>query len=438
MMNPSVILSVLSVVQLLFSLFLQLIIMNIFGIDVTLDVYLASNTINFILVTVANNIINFSVTPYLTRYVTRKRFKTFAYNGSTLINIFLIGFLILAIIQTIFSSAITELLFSGFQENDKELLEKMFIMQGFISIISVIIGVLTAINYALNRLKRTILLPIVSIIAQIVAVCFLHDKLGVYSLVVALAINQILNAVLLSFDLLKFYYFRISINNDIQEIFRKMFPLFCSSSFSKTDVVFDRYFASALAAGSITMLYYGNMAVTVLSSVISRGISITSLRKMSELEKEPDIMHLYFIKLYKIMLLLTFSVSMLVVLFGKLGLSLVVFTGKISPEQIDGLYTVILCFLGVFIGGSLSSVLVNAFYAKGYTGLVSFITISMYAAGLVAKVIFFKIYGFYTLPLVFSIKSIITTVLLLIMYHFYIHKIMFKEIFMFPRRLHKS
>ncbi len=420
-------LSLLSIIQLIISFLLQMFILNIFGMGAHLDIFIASNTLNYVLVTVATSILNFSLTPFFTGYVKKKRFKTFAANASTMVNLFFLLFLFLALLQAVFADPITRLLFPGFEGEDRTVLNHLFIFQAFISILTVLTGILTAFNYALNKLYKSVLSPVAAIIVQGAAVYFLHKHFGVYALPIALLINNAANLFVLSYGMFKYYSPKIALNTEIKYIFSRMFPLLFSSSFSKTDIVVDRYFTSQLTSGSLALLHYGQLFANVVSTFISKGISIVSLRKMSEMTENKERMHKYFMRLYKIVFLLSAAACIIIVFSGKWFLSLIVISGKISTEQIDSLYKVIVALLGVAVGGSLSSVLVNAFYANGLTGIVSVMGTSLHIIGIVTKVVFFNIYGFYSLPIVFSGKSILNTVILLVMYHFYINKISMAE-----------
>lgn len=402
-------------------------ILNLFGMGEHLDIFIASNTLNYVLVTVATSILNFSLTPFFTGYVKKKRFKTFAASASTLVNVFFLLFLLFAILQAAFAEPITKLLFPGFEGKARVVLNHLFSFQAFISILTVLTGIVTAFNYALNKLYKSILSPIAAIIIQGVTVYFLHEDFGIYVLPIALLINNAVNLFILSYGMLKYYSPKIIFNTEIKYIFNRMLPLLFSSSFSKTDIVVDRYFTSQLTNGSVALLYYGQLFANVTSTFISKGISIVSLRKMSEMIESKARMHKYFMNLYRIVFLLSAAACIIIIFSGKWFLSLIVISGKISAEQIDSLYRVIVALLGVVVGGSLSSVLVNAFYAKGLTGIVSVISSSFHIIGLVMKIVLFNIYGFYSLPIVFSSKSILNTVILLVIYHFYINKISMAE-----------
>ena len=155
-----------------------------------MDIYLSSNTINYILVGVASGAINYALTPELIKLRVLCRYKQLVTLINSIVNIIFIFFLIFAMIQFYFSNNIATILFPGFSDDDNILLGELLAIQAFISIVSVLIGVLNSINYTFNNIYRTILSPIVAGLLQIIFVYYTFEQYGIYSLVYALALNQ--------------------------------------------------------------------------------------------------------------------------------------------------------------------------------------------------------------------------------------------------------
>lgn len=402
-----------------------------FGITENLDIYISSNTINLIIVGVATSALNYAMTPIFAKYYIKKKLKTFKNLANALLNIVFIIFTILAIVQYIFSVEITSFLFPGYQKESNTLIAQLFAMQAFISILSISIGILTAINYTFNNLYRTVIVPIVASLVQIVFVYFTYETLGIFSLVYALAFHQFLVFIALSNSFIKYYQLSIKINTELKDAFMKMYPLLLSSTFSKSDILVDRYFASALVAGSISLLHYGQLFINTLTSIVNKGISLVSLRKFSLIENDKEKFNTYFLDLYQIMLVIIMFFVLEVVITSDMVFDFLLSGDKFSKEKLDILYLVTISFIGIFIGGILSSVLVNAFYAKGLTAIVSTMSIILHTIGIVVKIIAFKLYGFYALAIIMSIKSLIGSALLVFLYNKYIHKIEYSKFLIF-------
>lgn len=412
-----------SLFQLVIAFLFQLFILKIFGISENLDIYFASNTINMIIVTVATSALNYSTTPLFVKYFINRRLKTFKNLANSLLNLLFIIFLVLAILQAIFSTEITATIFPGFTGQQNELISDMFAIQAFISIVSILIGVLNAINYTFNNLYRTVVFPIIGSILQIGFVYFTYESIGIFSLVYALGLFQVFTFLGLSASFIKYYEFKIKINKTLKDTWGKMYPLILSSSFSKSDILVDRYFSSALVVGSITILHYGQLFINILTTFVNKGISLVSLRKFSTIMEDKEMFNGYFLNVYQIMLVISMFVILEVIIASDMVLYYLLQGDSFSEERLEMLYIIIISFLGVFLGGVLSSVLVNAFYSKGLTSLVSKMSITLHVIGIVVKIITFKLYGFYALAIVMSIKSIVNSALLLWFYNTHIYKI---------------
>lgn len=425
--KQSLIISFLSFFQIGISFLFQFFILRIFNISENLDIYIASNTINLIIVGVATGVLNYGLTPIFVKYYKKRKLKAFKNIANSLFNILFIIFLILAIFQYTFSVEITSFLFPGYTGESNILIAQLFAIQAFISILSISIGILNAINYTFNNLYRTIVIPIVASMFQIVFVYFSYELLGIISLVYALALNQLILFIGLSGSVIKHYQFSIKINDELKDSFRKMYPLILSSTFSKSDILVDRYFASALVAGSISILHYGQLFISTLTSLVNKGISLVSLRKFSLIENDKDKFNNYFLDLYQIMLVISMFFVLGVIISSDIVLSFILSKEGGFEEKIDTLYLVTISFIGIFIGGILSSVLVNAFYAKGLTVIVSKMSIILHTVGVVVKIIAFKLFGFYALPVVVSVKSIVGSVILIVLYNRTIYNIEYSK-----------
>lgn len=420
--KQSLLLSILSVFQLGVALIFQLFILRIFNIGISLDLYFASNTINSIIVVVATASLNRAMTPIFIKYSTRNRYRSLRELANSLFNTFLVIFLILAVTQAVFATQITSAMFPGFTGEDNKLLSELFAIQAFISIVSMLIGVLNSLNYTFNNLYRTIAIPICASFLQIVFVYYTHQQLGILSLVYALGINQVIIFICLGAPFVKYYSFTIKFSRQFKDAAGKMLPLTATFLISKSDIIVDRYFASVLVSGSISLLRYGLLFISTLSTVVNNGVSLVSLRKFSKIERDKESFNKYFLSLYKMMLIVTMFFVIGTVLCGDFVIQLLL--GKnMSADSLNSLYYVTLAYIGVFIGKTLSSVLVNAFYAKGLTAVVSKLNISLHLLGIATKIVGFKLFGFFALPIVMSLKNLIISAALLFLYNRCVAKI---------------
>lgn len=403
-------------------------ILNIFGIGAKLDIFIASNTLNLIVIGIATGAINYALTPVFVNLYHSKKISKIRDLANSTINCLLLMFLILAGAQVLFAADIANLLFPGVFKRNEQLLIELMRIQSVISIISITIGVLTSLNYMLNNLYKTIIGSIIAGLLQIIFVYFLKDALGIWALVYGLILNQTFILVFLGIKFFQHYKLQIIWNAEFKDILIKMSSLIVSSTFSKSNILVNRYFGSLLIAGSITILHYGLLFISTFSTVVSKGVSIISLRKFSHLQDDGYDFNQYFVKTYSIMLTIVIFITINIVCFSKTVIYYILVNKHFSTESLNQLHNVTLSFLGVFIGGVLSAILVNTYYAKGRTVFVSKMSVIVQIIGIGLKIITFKVYGFFALPIVTSGQYLITSIILLALYKKYIYEISYLPI----------
>ena len=413
----------------------QIFILNIFGVNSELDIYFASNTINFIIVAVSVGAMNFSITPILIKYYKNDDKKKLGELSSSLFNIIFVCFFLFALLQYFFAPYILQLILPGFSGSELEIAIQLFRLQAFLSIITILSALLLALHYTFNLLYRTIIYPLIAQVAQILFVWIFYKQFGVFALLYGLAISQFLTFVLFAFPFIKLYKFKIIFNSDLKEASRKIFPLMLSSSFSKSNILVDRFFASTLSSGSITLLQYGEKIIRIISDFINKGISLVSLRKFSLKQDNEKEFQMLFYKIYKTMIFIVVPCTFLIIIYLKEALNIVVLSNRLSSSDVENIYLVSIAFIGVFIGGSLSSTITNAFYAKGLTKLIAKMNVILQIFGIVLKIGMFYFIGFLGLPIAFSITSILGSLVLFILYDLYIYSYNKKLLFIYFVRL---
>jgi putative peptidoglycan lipid II flippase len=420
-LKDSVVISFLGLIQAFLTLGYQIFILNIFGLNNELDIYFASNSINFILVSIAVGAINMSITPILIVHYRNKNIRKLGELASSIFNTLFLVFLIIAIFQYCFAPYILRLILPGFEGGNLEIAIKLFRMQAFLSIFTIVSSVLLALHYTFNMLYRSIAYPLMAQAIQILFVWLFYDQFGVFVLLYSLIINQLITFIFFAFPFVRLYRFKIILNSELQEASQKIFPLLISSSFSKSNILVDRFFASSLTAGSITLLYYGEKIIRIVSDFINRGISLVSLRKFSmERDNNEEFQRLFYL-VFESMIFIVVPVTVMIFYFVKDVLNIIVLSNKLTDGGVEDLYWMIISFIGVFIGGSLNATITNAFYAKGLTKLVSKVNVILQIFGIAMKIILFFVFGLWGLPIAFSITSVLGVITFLFLYDKHIY-----------------
>lgn len=422
-MKKSIIISILGFAQLLLAFFFQIFILNVFGVGNELDIYYASNTINLIITAISVGAINFAFTPLFVDYFSKNNLNGLKEIANSLFNIIFIIFLFLASLQWLFSSQLVEAILPGFTSSELDLTVQFFKIFAFVSIVTISNALLRSLYYTFDKFYATIYYSIIGLVIQFSFVYFFYQKIGLFSLIYGIIANQLTMFVLMLIPFVKFYRPKIKWTKDFKIALKNIAPLIISSSFSKSNILIDRFFASTLLPGSITLLYYGEFAVKTISGFVNKGISLVSLRKFSIYSDDIEKLEKLFYFVNKVIIFICVPLLFAIAFFFGDTLKIVAVSEKLSLEDVNKLYLVIVSLLGMFIGGNLSSTLTNVFYAKKLTGLISKTNVGTQVFGIILKISLFYVFGFWGLPIAFSITSLTNTVVLFYLYNTKINKL---------------
>jgi putative peptidoglycan lipid II flippase len=388
-----------------------------------------------VVLAIANSSLNFAITPILITYYKNNNNKALKELANSYLNVLILLFTLLAAIQIIFADSILAVLLPGFSAEKLAITRDFFRLQAIASIFTISSTIFIALNYMQKKYYRTVIFPIVSKIIQIICVLFLNKYFGIYSLIYALVGERIINLLLLCIPYIRYYRFKIVYSKEFKKSITKVLPLILSSSFSKSNIIVDRFFASMLSSGSIALLDYGQKIIKIITSFINKGISIVSLRKFSINENNGNAFNSMFNRVYSVMIFIIIPVTFAIVFFLEDALDIIVHSNKISSGDIRQISLISIAFLGSFIGGSLTGTISNAFYSKGLTKIISKVNIVIQTLSIILKIGLFYIIGFLGLPVGFSIMSIVNSITLLYLYNKKIYKIKIKFIFMYFIRI---
>lgn len=324
--------------------------------------------------------------------------------------------------QFIYADSIINFLLPGFSSNNTKLTVRLFKYQAFLSLFSILSSILTSLHYTHGNLFRTIIYPTIGNSIQFFFVWLFSERFGLYALLYGLVISQSLNFILLSTSFIKKYKFILRFDENVKDLFSKIIPLLFSSIFSKSNIVFDRYFLSILPVGSITIIQYGEKIIKIISGFLNQGLSIVTLTKFSSSQNNEMEFQNIFYKVFKAVIFIICPLIIIIINYSEGFFEILKLSDRLSSENIKNIYNTSLAFLGILIGGSLSSNIANAFYAKGLTKIISKTNVIVQISGLGLKYILFLKYGFWGLPIGASIVSLFNVLILYYLYHKYIFR----------------
>lgn len=205
----------------------------------------------------------------------------------------------------------------------------------------------------------------------------------------------------------------------VMKVLRDSLPGMLSSVWRNAGQIVDRFIGSILPTGTITYLAYAHRIVVVLSSVAARGLGATGIGELSSLASGRD--RLAFItrarEQFETILALSLPLSVVLVVFGVPLFELVFHVGRFSQQDAHMLGLTTAAFCGILLGGSMSTIVSNAFYALHDTRTPAAVTIVTFTAGLGLKVFGGMMLGVIGVALGESVYYLAGLAVLLVAFH---------------------
>lgn len=334
-----------------------------------LDVYNAAFRIpDLIFKLLVTGVLSASFIPVFSSYLHKNK-KVADELASTVINILLIAFTVIAIITFIFITPITKVIAAGFTPDQLILMANL----SRILLIAQIFFLLSNFVTAILQVNQIFIIPALSPIVYnffiIIGIITLSPLFGIYGVVYGAVVGAFFHFAIqipvlkrLGFIYSRKINFRIK---GVKEVFMLMVPRVLSLGLGEIESTITLFFASSLAAGSISLLNLALQFMYLPSRIFGTTIGQASLPILSknvaenELHKFRDtvnriIMQSLFIALPISVLILTERLSIIRILYGsrEFPWSATVLTARILAFLIPG----IIC-------QALIQILVRAFYA---------------------------------------------------------------------------
>lgn len=175
--------------------------------------------------------------------------------------------------------------------------------------------------------------------------------------------------------------------NELELLWRGLWPIWAGAAVYKLDPLVDRYLASGYPPGSVSHLGYAGRLIAALLTLTTNGLAMvvfpvlaqhasTGNTDLLRRELQRALRLLVFLLLPLCAAVLWFSVPLVRDLFER---------GKFQPSDTTMVAALLVCHLGVLIGGSLGEILSKTIYAQGDTRSPTIIRSVGFAVGVVLK-----------------------------------------------------
>lgn len=320
--GAALIVSIAGIMSRLLGLFRDRILASQFGAGDTLDVYYAAFRVpdliyNLLIV----GALSAAFIPVFTGLVGQNRKDKAWKLASSLLTIQIAGVISVSILMIIFAPQIMKLITPGFPEVKMKatvvLMRIMFLSPLFLGVSAVFGGILVS----FKRFLVYALAPIMYNIGIIIGAVFLVKFFGVSGLAWGVVLGAGMHMILqyLAVKSIGFSYQIKNIKNifnnkDVRKIMRLMIPRSLAMGVSQINLLVITFFASTLAAGSLTIFNFANNLQSVPLGIFGISFSLAAFPKLSSLAAKNDLdkFQYVFSKTFKRILFFVIPVSAII------------------------------------------------------------------------------------------------------------------------------
>lgn len=286
----------------------------------------------------------------------------------------------------------------------------------FISSSALLGGALHAIGHFFVPAIAPVIINIVFIIGLCVSLFFnLPVTYLCWFIVFAGLIHFILHLIMY----FRFHFFFGKITRNDFHLFARVMGKFLlclpSISLMEAALFIDTSFASLLAPGSISLLFYANRFVGIPLGVFAVAFSTILLPHFSRVNTfNPKRLHFYLLESAKFIFWVTAPVALLMAFFSEEIFATIFLSKKFTFMQVQEAGNILLAFLLGLFFFSLNKILLNIFYAMHAAWIPAVIALSATAINIILNMLFIERFQTVGLALATTISSIVQTIFFLV------------------------
>lgn len=262
----------------------QVVMAAVFGARTSMDAFLAANAIPQYVIAVLLGSLGVVFIPVFIDYLTTGSQEEAWQIASSVINLTLIGLAVLILLAILSPETILGISAPGLPKDVRQQAVEIALITWPSVLATGVIALLTGIYQSQSRFGWPAAVPVVGAILNLLLIIVLTPRLGIIGLAIANTIGIVLQAGLLlplAFGQGRYRFILNLYHPGVRQVLRLLFPLVLANVVSKATPVIDRYFASQMPEGSISHLGYAFRIFSVLSLLISSGISTVIFPRMA-------------------------------------------------------------------------------------------------------------------------------------------------------------
>jgi putative peptidoglycan lipid II flippase len=258
----------------------------VFGASSDVDIFLVAQIPLIFAIMFIGNVRFYMIPKFIEKKYKFDEKKAWEYIGSILSISIIVGIVFIVCI-TLFSNAFLEIVAPGFTQEQKIDTINSILILCIVPVLIILSGIFVGLLHANGYYYVSALSEYFPSLGIIIIMPLLSKTLGLYSLIISIAVAYLLQFIFL---LLGSWRFRKSISNKtlfprpylVKTTYLNSIFIFLISIYLSVDFVVDRFFASYMAEGTIAILNYANKLAFIPVFTIGYAIMRTTLTDQAE------------------------------------------------------------------------------------------------------------------------------------------------------------
>lgn len=368
----------------------QMVLAAQFGTGLEMDSYLAATSIPTLVTLVLVSSLNVTLVPIFIEVETKKSSEDAWRLASGILNLSAVIFVVITTIGIFAAPQIIRFTTPGFIPGSSHFvlttnLFKVLLPSIFFTGLA---AILKSIYYARNHfLQPSLTLPANSF-CILIGTVLLQNWLGIYSIAVSTLIGAFAQLLLLLPILFSqtnsnrySLYFNLK-DPAIGRALKVMLPWIAGALIYKANPLFDRFVASYLPTGSISILAYALKLITALTTFITQGISIAIFPLLSRYVAENDEEGLCSAAIsgMRLIFYIVFPMAVGIIILNEPLVRILLQRGAFGADATSSVGWALIGYIGAFIITSVGTVLTRVYYALQDT--LTVMTVSIVGAAI--------------------------------------------------------
>lgn len=376
LVKSTLLITICSIAGIAISFVSQLIIAYFFGARFERDAYFVASTIPTYLAAIFTGSIGMVFLPKVVKIQNDDPEELTRFLSTVFWGIGIASSLI-GVLCLVFSNTVLGFVANGFDEKQTIFTTKILFVILPAFVFSILSNLLSSLHQIQNRFLYSAFAPILTSIVSLLFVVIFSKSIGIMGLAWGFLVGSVLSFIYL-LPILKTYPLRFNLHfrdPELKLFVHTFLPLLITGIVFRSTSIFERSIASGLEQGSISYLGYASQVLMILATLTANGIGVSIYPTLSKLwaENKKEEFNVFFTKIFRILLLLSVPISVVIIFYGESFIKVVFERGAFDHITTVAVSRALAWSMGAFIFQGLGNVVTKIFYISSKTTAISVI-----------------------------------------------------------------